>query len=125
MEIPAQTAAEQWKGPALPRLLRPLVAEQLLGVTMGVADTVMVASIGEFALSGVSLVDTINNLFIIAFSALATGGSVVVSQYIGRRDERKAARSAIQLVHALRWSRRAFFCGGRYCRWSTAASGPK
>lgn len=100
MEIPAQTAAEQWKGPALPRLLRPLVAEQLLGVTMGVADTVMVASIGEFALSGVSLVDTINNLFIIAFSALATGGSVVVSQYIGRRDERKAARSAIQLVYA-------------------------
>jgi putative MATE family efflux protein len=67
---------------------------------MGIADTVMVTAIGEFAVSGVSIVDVINNLFILAFGALATGGSVVVSQYIGRRDEKRSALSSRQLVYA-------------------------
>jgi putative MATE family efflux protein len=67
---------------------------------MGIADTVMVTTIGEFAVSGVSIVDVINNLFILAFGALATGGSVVVSQYIGRRDEKHSALSSRQLVYA-------------------------
>jgi putative MATE family efflux protein len=66
---------------------------------MGIADTVMVTSIGEFAVSGVSIVDVINNLFIITFGALATGGSVVVSQYIGRGDEKRSALSSRQLVY--------------------------
>ena len=92
--------AGQWNGSALPRLLWPLVLEQLLGVTMGIADTVMVTTVGEHAVSGVSLVDVINNLFIIAFGALATGGAVVTSQYIGRNDERRSALSARQLVYA-------------------------
>ena len=56
---------------ALVRLLVPLVIEQLLAVTIGMADTVMVTSVGEAAVSGISLVDSINILFIQVFSALA------------------------------------------------------
>jgi putative MATE family efflux protein len=82
------------------RLLWPLLAEQVLGVTIGMVDTVMVASVGEFAVSGVSIVDAINVLLIIAFGALATGGAVVVSQYIGRRNEDSARLASKQLMYA-------------------------
>ena len=57
----------------------PLLVEQLLEVTVGMADTMMVSRCGEAAISGVSLVDMINNLIIVLFAALATGGAVVVS----------------------------------------------
>lgn len=60
-------------------LLLPLVAEQALSVTIGLADTLMVSSVGEAAVSGVSLVDTFNTLMIQIMSALATGGAVVAS----------------------------------------------
>jgi putative MATE family efflux protein len=93
------TIAEQWKGRELWRLLFPLIVEQILTVTIGMADTVMVATVGEYAVSGVSLVDSVNMLLVIAFSALAAGGSVVVSQYIGRRNERKARAAARQLTY--------------------------
>jgi putative MATE family efflux protein len=93
------SAAEQWKGAGLWRLLVPLIVEQVFGVTIGIADTLMVASVGEHAVSGVSLVDSINVLLIIAFGALATGGSVVVSQYIGRRDERRSRTASLQLMY--------------------------
>ncbi|MDR3114988.1 MAG: MATE family efflux transporter [Treponema sp.] len=92
--------AEKWNNQALVRLLWPLVIEQILGVTMGIADTVMVAAIGEYAVSGVSLVDAINTLLIIAFGALATGGAVVVSHYIGRQDMQTAGRASKQLMYA-------------------------
>jgi Na+-driven multidrug efflux pump len=64
---------EQWNGRALFRLLWPLIVEQLLAVTMGAVDTMMVSTAGEFAVSGVNIVDNINNLLIIAFTALSTG----------------------------------------------------
>jgi putative MATE family efflux protein len=68
---------------------------------MGVADTVMISSVGEYAVSAVNIVDNINNLLIIAFIALSTGGAVVVSQYIGRRDYRNAGAAAKQLIYAV------------------------
>ena len=79
-------------------LLWPLIIEQALGVLVGMADTVMVSSVGEAAISGVSLVDMINQLIITVFGALATGGAVVASQHLGAKRPEEAARSAGQLV---------------------------
>lgn len=80
------------------QLLWPLVIEQALSVLVGMADTVMVSSVGEAAISGVSLVDMINNLMFNIFAALATGGAVVTSQFLGARQKDDACRSAGQLV---------------------------
>ena len=76
----------------------PLLVEQLLEVTVGMADTMMVSRCGEAAISGVSLVDMINNLIIVLFAALATGGAVVVSQYLGAKERGNANKSAGQLL---------------------------
>lgn len=85
----------------LRRLIFPLVIEQILAVTMGMADTIMVASCGEAAVSGISLVDTISLLLIGLFGAMAAGGSVVSAQYLGRKDEKNVARAAGQLFLAV------------------------
>ena len=77
------------------------VLEQTLSVTMGMADTLMVAGVGEAAVSSVSLVDSLNILIIQILAALATGGAVVASQYMGRRDQESAQRSAAQLYSVL------------------------
>lgn len=81
-------------------LLIPLIIEQVLTGLMGVADTLMVSSVGEAAISGVSLVDSINMLAVYFFSALAAGGTIVVAQYIGREDGAKAKRAARQVMLA-------------------------
>lgn len=84
----------------LKKLIIPLIIEQALALTIGMADTIMVSSCGEAAVSGISLVDSINQLLIAVFSALATGGSVVAAQYLGRRENKMASQSARQLVYA-------------------------
>jgi Na+-driven multidrug efflux pump len=91
---------ELWNNRALFSLLWPLIVEQILAVAMGAIDTVMASSVGEHAVSGVNIVDNINNLLIIAFGALCTGGAVVVSQYIGRRDHANSSLAAKQLVYS-------------------------
>lgn len=80
------------------KLIVPLVIEQGLTILVGMADGVMVSSVGEAAISGVSLVDMINAVILVLFAALATGGSVVTSQFLGAKDLEKARRSVGQLV---------------------------
>ena len=80
------------------RIFIPLLIEQFLTISIGMIDTMMVASAGEAAISGVALVDTINYLIILVFGALATGGAVVISQFIGKKDMENSALASKLLV---------------------------
>ena len=82
----------------LKNLIVPLFLEQLLTILVGLADTFVVSFVGEAAVSGVSLVNSFNTIFIFLFTALASGGAVIVSQYIGSGDKRKAGEAASQLL---------------------------
>ncbi len=85
----------------LVKLIIPLIIEQILSVTVGLADSMMVARVGEAAVSGVSLVDSINILLIGLFGALATGGAVISSQFLGRKENKSACVAGEQLVVAV------------------------
>ncbi len=83
---------------ALKKLIIPLVIEQVLVMLVGMADTAMVSYAGEAAISGVALVDMFAYMIITILTAVATGGAVIVSQYLGSRDKENACRSASQLL---------------------------
>ena len=83
---------------ALMALILPLIIEQFLAVLVGMADSIMIASVGEAAVSGVSLVDQVMLLIINLFGALATGGAVVAGQYLGRKNPEEADKAANQLI---------------------------
>lgn len=85
----------------LRKLIVPLIIEQVLAVSIGIADTVMVSSAGEAAVSGIALIDSINVLLINFFTAIATGGAVITTQYIGSRKPEQARSSAQQLEVAV------------------------
>lgn len=85
-------------GKQLRALILPLIVEQFLGIFVGMADTMMVSSAGEAAVSGVSLVDSLNVLLIVLFVALTTGGSVIISQHLGAKSYSDALKSAQQLL---------------------------
>ena len=82
----------------LQKLIYPLIIEQVLAITVGMVDTIMISYAGEAAMSGVSLVDMINNLMINIFVAIATGGTVILSQYLGSKNIKKASTVASQLI---------------------------
>ena len=79
-------------------LIIPLVIEQFLQISIGLIDSLMIAGIGDAAVSGVSLVDSVFVLFIDAFAALAAGGAVVAGQYIGMKDVKKVCEAAWQMI---------------------------
>ncbi len=79
-------------------LIVPILIEQLLTMLVGIADTLMVSYAGDAAVSGVSLVNQLNNVFIFIFGAIASGGAVVASQYVGRNDSENGKTAAGQLM---------------------------
>ncbi len=83
---------------ALRALIVPLIFEQTLAMTVGMMDTIMISAVGEAAVSGVSLVDMINNLVFAIFAAMASGGAVVVSQNLGAQRTKEARDSSQQLL---------------------------
>lgn len=82
----------------LVRLILPIVLEQILAGMVAIADVFMISYAGEVAVSGVSLITSINYLFTTMFSALATGGVIVCSQHLGRGDRKGASASARHIV---------------------------
>ena len=90
--------AEVFSNQQLKEMIVPLFFEQLLIMLVGMADTLVVSYAGEAAVSGVSLVNQFNTIFIYLFTALASGGAVVISQYIGRNQKDAAGTSASQLL---------------------------
>lgn len=93
-----------FSGKDLRKLIIPLIFEQALAITVGMADTMMISSVGEAAVSGVSLVDMINILMFNIMAALATGGAVVTSQFLGAKRKEDARRSAKQLLYTVIFS---------------------
>lgn len=93
-----------FSGKDLRKLIVPLIFEQALAITVGMADTMMISSVGEAAVSGVSLVDMINMLMFNIMAALATGGAVVTSQYLGAKRKEDARKSANQLLYTVIFS---------------------
>lgn len=93
-----QEKSEIFSGRDLKNIILPLFLEQLLVMLVGMADTLVVSYAGEAAVSGVSLVNQFNTIFIYLFTALASGGAVVISQYIGHKAMEDAGESASQLL---------------------------
>lgn len=98
MEITDSARNRMFSNEDLVRLIIPLIIEQMLTVTVGLADSIMTANVGEEAVSGVSLVDSVMVLMINLFSALATGGAVVAGQFLGQRKNIMACKTADQLI---------------------------
>ena len=97
-EFQIEESRKKFSNEDLKRIILPVIIEQFLLQLVGIADTLMVSYAGDAAVSGVALVNQLNNVFILIFTALAAGGSVVVSQYIGSRNTGKGSLSAGQLV---------------------------
>lgn len=91
---------ELFSNKALKEMIVPLLLEQLLMALVGIADVFVVGFTGEAAVSGVSLVNSFNTIFLNLFTALASGGAVVISQYIGRKETDHAGEAATQLLTA-------------------------
>ncbi len=88
----------QFSNQTLRAMIVPLFLEQFLLLAVGLADTLVISHVSEEAVSGVTLVDQFNIIIIYLFGALAAGGAVVISQYIGRNDSGLASQSASQLL---------------------------
>lgn len=99
-DLAGKSGVPMFSNQDLKRLIVPLFLEQLLVALVGIADVFVVGFVGEAAVSGVSLVNAFNTIFINLFTALAAGGAVVISQYIGRRENERTGEAATQLLTA-------------------------
>ena len=88
----------QFSSATLRGMIAPLFLEQFLLLAVGLADTLVISHVSEAAVSGVTLVDQFNIIIIYLFTALAAGGAVVISQYIGHKDYTDASEGASQLL---------------------------
>ena len=80
------------------QLIIPIIIEQFLALLVGIADTMMISYAGEAAVAGVSLINQINTVLIFIFTAIASGGAIVSSQYIGSENWKMGNLSASQLI---------------------------
>lgn len=94
---------EMFSNKDLKNMIVPLFFGQLLVMLVGIVDTFVVSYVSEAAVSGVSLVNMFNTIFIYLFTALASGGAVVISQYLGSRDEKNTTESSSQLLMFSTW----------------------
>jgi len=76
----------------------PIIGENLLQTLVGVVDTLFVAALGANALAGVGVASEVVFFVIAILSAVSIGGTVLVSQAIGARDQERANRLARQAV---------------------------
>ncbi len=88
-----------FSGRALAKIMIPLLIQQLLAVMVGAIDTMMVSYAGDSAVSGVSLVNSLDGLLIIFFTAMSAGGSVVVAQLLGKKQGGDVNEAAKQLIY--------------------------
>ena len=72
----------------------PVLVEQFFIVIMGVVNTMLAANMGKEAISAIGMIDSVSNILIALFSALAIGGTVVVSQYTGQENYLQANKTA-------------------------------
>ncbi len=77
------------------RMVLPVMVEQLAAVMMNLISTIISSQLGKEAISAIGSVSTLNLLVISVFSSLATGGTVVVAQYVGRGDREKINKTVI------------------------------
>ena len=98
----------------LKKLIVPLIIEQFLTIAVGLIDSMMVASVGESAVSAISLVDTVNILIINIFTALATGGAVVAGQYIGMKQEHNSCKAYCTVCNDYRVCAEKFYTSYRF-----------
>lgn len=99
MQTKQETAAScRFSNRELANMVIPLFLEQFLVMLVGIADTFVISYCGEAAVSGVSLVNQFNTIFLYLFTSVASGGAVVISQYIGSRDLKMAGKASSQLA---------------------------
>lgn len=98
-QMVARGSGHLFSSKSLFTIILPLFIEQLLAITIGMCDTVMVGVNGEAAVSAISLIDNMSNLFIQLFAAFATGGAVIISQLRGKGNDEKASLAAKNLVY--------------------------
>ena len=85
---------------ALVKMMIPLMIQQMLNMTVGMVNSIMVSHAGDAAVSGVSLVNTMDGMLIIFFTALVSGGAVILSQAVGKGDTKSISDAAKQLMYA-------------------------